>query len=443
MSEDRKRKYLQTSLVQKVLSQNSDYVGLEVLKCSLEVPSHLDGFMATIYCLDVTLNNKETGKSSELSLLVKVMKGDDKFRRESLGLILFPNEINVYRNILPTFKELLASQGADIDATKWCPRIFFAEQGQFPEYSDQYETILVMENAQTVGFKSGPRLDLDEIHLNLMVRKIAQFHACSYALRLIDNEKLNQLVESIIPLNFTHDGKVFFESYDVVFRATQKRMFSYFASKRDQFNDNGIYADIERLKQMYGDNPSQLMQRCLHKDDTYSVILHGDYNRNNVLFKYDGDVAVDVLMIDFQENRFGSPALDLSFFMYMNMNESLRNSHWDTVLRNYHEELLRCITEITKIPANDARLEPYNFPNMMSHLSNFFIYGAIIAVKFLPTMMGSPEDVAEIVHYFHNDIYADAFERALQRAGGEEADQRVAGVMRHCSQSGYLKFLWK
>ena len=79
----------------------------------------------------------------------------------------------------------------------------------------------------------------------------------------------------------------------------------------------------------------------------------------------------------------------------------------------------------------------------MSHLSNFFIYGAIIAVKFLPTMMGSPEDVAEIVHYFHNDIYADAFERALQRAGGEEADQRVAGVMRHCSQSGYLKFLWK
>lgn len=61
MSEDRKRKYLQTSLVQKVLSQNSDYVGLEVLKCSLEVPSHLDGFMATIYCLDVTLNNKETG----------------------------------------------------------------------------------------------------------------------------------------------------------------------------------------------------------------------------------------------------------------------------------------------------------------------------------------------------------------------------------------------
>lgn len=443
MSEDRKRKYLQTSLVQTVLSKNSDLLDLEVLKCSLEVPSHLDGFMATIYCLNVTVRNKQTQESSELSLLVKVMKGDDKFRRESLGLVLFPNEINVYRNVVPTFKKLLATQGADIDATKWCPRIFFAEQGYFPEYSDQYETILVMENAQTAGFKSGPRLNLDEIHLNLMVRKIAQFHACSYALRLIDNEKLAQLVESIIPLNFTQDGKVVFESYDVVFRETQKRMFGYFASRRNQFNENGVYADIEMLKKTYGDNPSQLMQRCLHRDDTYSVILHGDYNRNNVLFKYDDEKAVDVLMIDFQENRYGSPALDLSFFMYMNMTESLRNSHWDTMLHNYHDELLRCITEITNIPATDERMEPYSFPNMMAHLSNFFVYGAIIAVKFLPVMMGSAEDVAEIVHYFHNDIYANAFKKVMHRSGGEEADQRVAGVMSHCSQRGYLKFLWK
>lgn len=80
---------------------------------------------------------------------------------------------------------------------------------------------------------------------------------------------------------------------------------------------------------------------------------------------------------------------------------------------------------------------------MMAHLSNFFVYGAIIAVKFLPVMMGSAEDVAEIVYYFHNDIYANAFKRVMHRSGGEEADQRVAGVMSHCSQRGYLKFLWK
>ncbi|XP_062563887.1 uncharacterized protein LOC134226856 [Armigeres subalbatus] len=442
MSEDHKREYLQTSFLQKVLSQNRDTIDLEIVKCSLEVPSHFDGFMATIYWLVVAVKNRKTHEPSRLDLLVKVMKGDDESRRVSQSLTLFPNEINVYRNVLPTFKKLINVQQAAIDATTWSPRIFFAEQGLFPEYSDQFETILVMENVQSMGFTSGPRLDLDENHLNLMVRKIAQFHACSYALRLIDNQKLNQLVESIIPLNFVQDGKVMFESYDQVFRATQKRMFKYFESKKDQLNNNDIYGDIEMLKKKYGDNPSQLMQRCLRRDDVYSVILHGDYNRNNVLFKYEDGKAVDVLMIDFQENRFGSPALDLSFFMYMNMTEGVRNSHWDELLLNYHEELIRCITEITKIPSTDVRMNPYNFPNMMAHLSNYFIYGALIAAKFLPVMMGNPEDVAEISYYFHKDIYADGFRKALTRAGGEETDRRTASLLSHCSQRGYFKFLW-
>lgn len=60
MSEDRKRKFLQTNLLLRVLSENEDLRGSEVVRCALEVPSNLDGFMATIYSLAVTVRNVET-----------------------------------------------------------------------------------------------------------------------------------------------------------------------------------------------------------------------------------------------------------------------------------------------------------------------------------------------------------------------------------------------
>lgn len=65
----------------------------------------------------------------------------------------------------------------------------------------------------------------------------------------------------------------------------------------------------------------------------------------------------------------------------------------------------------------------------------------MIAVKFLPTMMASPEELDRIVHYFHNDIYSDQFGKILKLAGGESASRRITKVMLHCSSKGYMKFL--
>lgn len=411
------------------------------MECSLQKSASMDGFMATIYNLDVTVRSIGSGVTKVLNLLVKVMKGSESFRRESLGFILFPNEINVYKNVIPLFKQLIKSSGAMIPTDTWCPRVFFSEQGSFPVYSDQLETVLVMQNVQPLGFVSGPRLDLNEAHLLLMARKIAQFHACSYALRITNEAKLRQLIDAIIPLNFIQDGKIIFESYDKIFLHTQERLHNYFDEHPELLENEQTRTDIETLRKAYSRKPSELMQKCLEKDDVYSVILHGDFNRNNVLFKYDNGEPVDVLMIDFQENRCGSPALDLSFFMYMNMETALRERCWSSVLKCYHDELIRCILEITKLPEDDIRLEPYRYDNFLAHLSRYFVYGAMIAVKFLPPMMASEEEIVRVVHYFHNDVHAAGFRTVLLSCGGEATSRRIADVMLHASQMGYLKCL--
>uniref|UniRef100_A0A182MKH0 CHK kinase-like domain-containing protein n=1 Tax=Anopheles culicifacies TaxID=139723 RepID=A0A182MKH0_9DIPT len=447
MAQDRKEKFLTTELVNKIIQSNDDLRDYRVVSksdCTLTTPQGLDGFMSVIHRLTLNLTHSTTGATSCLTVMVKVMKGNDEFRKKSLGLVLFPNEINVYSAVIPAFEQLIRTANAQLDLQTLCPRIYLAESSvKYPTYSDQEETFLVMEDVSARGFVPGPRLNLDQPHLVLMARKIAQFHACSYALRISGHsEVLRNLVKRIIPLNFIQDGKIFFESYDIVFKVVFERLFAYFDKNPELLQPDNVRDRVQSLRSKYGQAPSQLMQRCLERDDIYSVILHGDYNRNNVLFRYENDTPQDVMLIDFQENRYGSPALDLSFFMYMNMPpESWANGGWEHLLMVYHQELMRCLCDILKLQPDDQLLQPYRFDAMKNHLQKYFIYGAIIAIKFLPCMLANEQEVQEIVHHFHTDVTADAFRQIYLIAGGEIVNDRISKVMLHAAQQGYLDML--
>ncbi|XP_053659105.1 uncharacterized protein LOC128708169 [Anopheles marshallii] len=447
MAQDRKETFLTTELVNKIIQSNDDLKDYRVVSdgdCVLTTPQGLDGFMSVIHRLTLNLTHSTTGATRCLTVMVKVMKGDDDFRKKSLGLVLFPNEINVYSVVIPAFGQLISNASARLDLGTLCPRIYIAEAGvKYVSYSDQEETFLVMEDVSARGFVPGPRLNLDQPHLELMARKIAQFHACSYALRIGGHsEILQNLVARIIPLNFLQDGKIFFQSYDIVFKVVFERLFAYFDKKPELLEPERVRDRVQTLRCKHELTPSELMQRCLERDDVYSVILHGDYNRNNVLFRYADGTPQDVMLIDFQENRYGSPALDLSFFMYMNMPpEAWANGGWEHILTVYHRELIRCLCDIVKLQPDDQILQPYRFDAMKQHLQKYFIYGAIIAIKFLPCMLANEQEVQEIVHNFHTDVTANAFRQIYLVAGGETVNERISKVMLHAAQQGYLDML--
>uniref|UniRef100_A0A182U635 CHK domain-containing protein n=1 Tax=Anopheles melas TaxID=34690 RepID=A0A182U635_9DIPT len=431
--------YTKTRLVQQVLTSHECFRGMEVVRSDLHTPKHLDGFMSAIHQLTLTVRHSASGETSTVPLLVKVMKGDELFRKQNLAHVLFPNEINIYANVLPEFDAFLAEAGSDLRATRWCPRVYLSTMGQFREYSELFETFLVMENVTPRGFRTGPRLDLDEAHLTLMVEIIARYHACSYALRIKDPPALDRLVERIVPLNFLQDGKVFFESYDVVFRLAAERLFAYVDAVPAELDSERFRQHVHTLRTKYGPNQSELMQKFLHRDPTYSVILHGDYNRNNVLFRYDdGQRPVEVLMIDFQENRYGSPALDLSFLMYMNMTPELRERFWEELLRRYHRQLMGTLCAVLHCEESDPRLEPYREASFRAHFARFALYGAMVALNFIPSMMSSEEEVIEVSGYFEQDIHCEGFRRCALTMGGDVVNRRITAVMRHASKMGYM-----
>lgn len=293
----------------------------------------------------------------------------------------FVNEVFIYKRVIPTILSKFQTNFKIIQQSLWCPRIYFTEIGKYPELSDESETILVMENLAEKGFRLGHRINLTPEELTLMTRAIAQFHACTYALRINDDPDLKKLISEIIPFQFERKSEK--SLYHTAYCTAFQRLFTYVDNNPEEIDTEHFAQHLNLLKTKYGTAPVKLLQRFLRIDDVFSVILHGDYNRNNVLFRYEEETAVDLRFIDFQEVKYGSIALDLSFFMYMNVHPNLfENGLNDKLINLYHKHLVESLCELLDCEQQDIRLLPYRWDNFYQHYKQFALYGAIVATMF-------------------------------------------------------------
>jgi len=185
-----------------------------------------------------------------------------------------------------------------------------------------------------------------------------------------------------------------------------------------------LYRDNEHLRRfnvLIGDGDNSL-RRALVPRGPFSVLCHGDFNRNNVAFQYDeARHPVNVLMFDFGTPRYGSPALDLSFFFYMNTTQNLRESKWDDLLNAY------CLTLAESVP--DGVLVP-NRAELDSEMATFAYYGFAHASFFLPYQLES--------NAIDNEGMDDeeTLEWFLQQ-GGDVGSNLVADIVQHIVDKEY------
>lgn len=370
------------------------------------------------------------------------MKGDQSFRDATQSSLQNLNEVYVYKNVIPSFTKFVSDSGSKIP-TNWVPRTYFADYGQFPELSEDFETILAMENLTYSGFRLGPRLDLTEAHLRLMLTNIAAYHAVNYAMKIKNPSQVDELRSGIKPFSYmSKDGKEL-ESYRVAFLLGLNRFFPIVENDPKYREIDGFLESVKNFKEKYYHQPTVMMQGLIDPDDVYSLINHGDYNRNNVLFQYDQPEGHEspkaVRMFDFQEVRFTTPVVDLTFFMYMNTPAELRERLWDEFVKLYHDTMFNSLMDLLKCSADDARIQPYNFENFMKHFNAHAFYGVQICIHFVP-WMGCPEDeCARISHLFETDLHSPELEQITMVCGGKDVDDRITGVAVHAFQKGYWK----
>lgn len=348
-------KFTQTVIVQKILDQNEDLRKLKLLNCKVDQSNQIDGFIGNI--IFMTLEFKE----GERKFVVKLMKPPSPLRAKLGGDTMFKNELFIYSDVIPTFLSKFQQKFKIIDQHLYSPRIYLAESGIYPELSPEKETLLVMENLTPKGYRLGNRLTLSENELRLMCKAIAQYHACSYAMRITGDPALNKLKSGLTPIPFTKEDDSTEKSMgDVAYEIAMERLLKYFDAAPEELDSPEFKENIKNLRKKYENKPSHLMQRFLRDDEKFSVILHGDYNRNNVLFKYENNEAIDLRFIDFQEVRYGTPAIDVSFFLFMNMDPTAMESGLlMDLVKFYHKCLLDAIAELLGVAINDAKLNDY------------------------------------------------------------------------------------
>jgi aminoglycoside phosphotransferase (APT) family kinase protein len=77
------------------------------------------------------------------------------------------------------------------------------------------------------------------------------------------------------------------------------------------------------------------------------VLTHGDYWLNNLMFKFnESKEPEDVQMLDFQSSAWGTPSLDLHYFLISSVHDNIKVEYYDEFIEHYHDEFCKSLKKL-------------------------------------------------------------------------------------------------
>lgn len=161
----------------------------ENLKLVALIPSSLHGedhFASEVVFAEVKLQNGASVKS--VHVVIKQQQPDELIRRMMTTDAQFYNEVLVYNEILP----MLDDNGLVNDIF---PKCIYSNATLGDNYE---EDIVVVEDLRQKGFRlTNEKLFLDFNHCVIALKKIAKFHALSYAKKQDNANEFYKLIEKL------------------------------------------------------------------------------------------------------------------------------------------------------------------------------------------------------------------------------------------------------
>lgn len=167
---------------------------------------------------------------------------------------------------------------------------------------------------------------LDSGRINLIVEKLAKYHALSKV--LLEN------------------GQEEISSYKMEFRPEMKDFFIPMCRQLTQLADVVKtwpgFEDIGRKVAEFAPKVMDKMMQCLMRDNSheFKVLNHGDFHIRNLMFKKtaEGEIS-EVIFLDFQMPQYNLPGFDLIGLLNTMGDYEVRKSGED-VIKTYHQLLL-------------------------------------------------------------------------------------------------------
>ncbi|XP_054285508.1 uncharacterized protein LOC129002032 isoform X1 [Macrosteles quadrilineatus] len=358
-------------------------------------------FMSNVKFVDVEL---KVGQASEkIPLFCKFEDNDTKeVKREKFQTDLqFSNEVFVYKEFIPLFPK---------SVTNIFPKFYFG--AATPGISSD-PGFIVFENLHPKGFEeTHEKVFLDYDHCSLAFSKLGEFHGSSIQMKaknpLEFGIKINQLRETRW-LNKHKELQIYF------YKHTTKRGVVPLLKK-------GEHVDLLNSSLDHLSNVHDVIKEILEVNK-HSVLCHGDFCRNNMVFKYEtsGHKPVDVKFYDLGTARYASPIIDISFFLFLNTTADLRRRYFKSdFLQTYLDSVRKY-----------AGTEAPTMEQLWEEFQKKAVYGYLLASFFLPIMW----------HGHHDPPTDDLEEMTKQnlRKGGEEVTEMLSDIVKDLITWGCLE----
>ncbi|KAL9888373.1 uncharacterized protein ACN427_008106 isoform 1-T3 [Glossina fuscipes fuscipes] len=271
--------------------------------------------------IDVEIKDKQMQR---VSYIVKTDLETSEARAVINSMNFFPKERRMYASYLPKLEQLYRDiVGLEVQFAPRCVRI-----EETPE-----RITLVMEDLKCKNFKNIDRLNgFDMSHVTAVLRKLAEFHAASAVY-----EERNGPYESLY--------------YDSFFNETNRSKFNeMYSLRKDIFRKAMLEWDLEDVEKYLSKFPEadefyEENVRINQVDPSeFNVLNHGDCWSNNIMFTYNQNNAIEeVIFVDFQISKWGSPAQDLWYLITNSVALDIKVKEFDHIIQIYHQHLLKCL----------------------------------------------------------------------------------------------------
>ncbi|XP_059621220.1 uncharacterized protein LOC132264902 [Phlebotomus argentipes] len=330
-----------------------------------------DNFTSALFRIVAKYNEEDNSHEQELRFILKTPIQASVIDAVSAEFNIFKREFTVYGTIMDKCYEMLNSKGVN---TVFGPKTIYIE-----------EKLLAMEDLNAKNYNLlGKAKKLNRHQCNLALTKMAQWHATTAVLY----EKQPELFEHHHVPNFSEETEHLHLIYTNLLVAAHKR--NRGAPELKNFSN--------KLAAFTGEIVPKMMKVFVRDDNRFCVLNHGDMWSNNMLFRHSEkeNRSDDVLFVDFQEGFYGSPGIDLNFFLYTSVEIDLLLNNYDDLLAFYHSELektLQLLGYSGKFPT---------LQDITNEVINKGDHGLMTLLGMVPVMITPHTEYSEASYFFED-----------------------------------------
>ncbi|XP_065214960.1 uncharacterized protein LOC135841743 [Planococcus citri] len=296
------------------------------------------------------------------SVVIKIYPA--AWARSTFTEVTFSNEIFVFNKVIPFFKTM------DDSISSLFPKFYQS----CLDFGEQEEGCIIMENLQENHYRlTTSKVFLDIEHLMLAMKKIGEFHAYSYQAKQESTKDFYSLVDCLADSHYIVTKVIKGFTPPLV-----EYILHVLSSESQYYNEKA-----HEIRQLVGDVDEFVESIFNTRVERTAVLCHGDFLRNNLMFKYDEeDIPVHVKFIDLGNMRYCSPAIDLGLILYMNAEQTTRDEYWDALIDMYYDSLKNAFPCNNSIPSKNEILLEFKHNVLAS---------CFLLASFLPWMLAVEE----------------------------------------------------